>query len=125
MFALRPVQCRYLPKVSYCAAPKHEGLRKKLKWRSMERGMAENEIILRKYIDQFLPSMELEELTNFSDFLDELDPDMYKWFSGQTLFPVKYGLIERRVRKITGLEAPTFNTFSPVWGMETAVTSKE
>jgi succinate dehydrogenase flavin-adding protein (antitoxin of CptAB toxin-antitoxin module) len=91
----------------------------------MERGMAENEIILGKYIDQFLPSMEIDELNNFSEFLNELDPDMYHWFSGQKEFPEKYHLIESRVRKITGMSAPTFNTFSPVWEVETKSSTKE
>lgn len=55
--------------------------------------MAENEIVLRKYVDLYLPGMEGEELVNFSEFLDEIDPDMYKWISGQLNFPEKYNLI--------------------------------
>lgn len=56
-------------------------------------GMAENEIVMRKYTDLYMADMQGEELANFSEFLDELDPDMYKWISGQLAFPDKYNLI--------------------------------
>lgn len=55
--------------------------------------MAENEIVTLKYADLYLSDMQGEELANFSEFLDELDPDMYKWISGQLAFPEKYNLI--------------------------------
>jgi succinate dehydrogenase flavin-adding protein (antitoxin of CptAB toxin-antitoxin module) len=99
----------------FCSLSKDEVLRKKLKWRSIERGMAENEIVLGKYIDSYLPTMETEELNLFSEFLDEADPDMYKWFSGQDSFPEKYSLIATRVSDITNIKSPSFTSFKPVW----------
>jgi len=101
-----------------CSLNSEEKFRKMLKWRAMERGMAENEIILRKYIDQYLPRMDTLELQNFSHFLNELDPDMYQWVSGQVAFPEKYELIGKRVFELTKMQQPTFATFQPVWEPE-------
>ena len=55
-------------------------LRRKLKWRAMERGMLENEIILRRFIDENLENLPREELNVFSDILDIYDPNLNAWY---------------------------------------------
>lgn len=62
-------------------------MRRKLKWRSMERGMKENEIIFRSFIAKHLDTMPAEILPEFEELLDLPDPDLYKWLSGATQPP--------------------------------------
>lgn len=57
-------------------------MRRKLKWRAMERGMKENEIIFRSFIKKHLDTMPAEILPQFEELLDLPDPDLYKWLSG-------------------------------------------
>lgn len=71
-----------------------------LKWRSIERGMVENELILRKYIEKELPRMDEEKLKLYSDFLDEIDPEMYLWISGRQPYPEKYLTLGAEISEI-------------------------
>jgi len=64
-----------------------EKLRRKLKWRCLERGMVENEIILRSFIKDHLSLMNEEDLRKFEVLLDAPDPDLYQWFSGTSQIP--------------------------------------
>jgi len=52
--------------------------------------MVENELILRPFSDANLPKMDREKLQLYSDFLDEIDPEMYGWISSRVPYPEKY-----------------------------------
>ena len=57
--------------------------RKRLKMRSMRRGIKEMDLILKNFADSNLKSMSELELENFENLLLENDQDLYKWFTGQ------------------------------------------
>jgi len=65
-------------------------IKKKLKWRCMERGMVENELILKSYQKKYMDNMNYKQLKEFEVFLDESDPDLYTWFSGRVPFLQEY-----------------------------------
>uniref|UniRef100_A0A6B2LVD2 FAD assembly factor SdhE n=1 Tax=Arcella intermedia TaxID=1963864 RepID=A0A6B2LVD2_9EUKA len=56
----------------------------------MERGMVENELILKSFQNDHLQSMNSKELAELETFLDETDPDIYSWLSGRVPFPEEY-----------------------------------
>ena len=57
--------------------------RKRLKMRSMRRGIKEMDLILKNFADLNLNSMSARELENFENLLLENDQDLYQWSTGQ------------------------------------------
>ena len=57
--------------------------RKKLKMRSMRRGIKEMDLILKNFAELRLNLMSEPELENFENLLCENDQDLYKWSTGQ------------------------------------------
>ena len=57
--------------------------RKRLKMRSMRRGIKEMDLILKNFADLNLNSMSEAELENFENLLLENDQDLYQWSTGQ------------------------------------------
>ena len=57
--------------------------RKRLKMRSMRRGIKEMALILKNFADVNLNSMSELELENFENLLLENDQDLYQWSTGQ------------------------------------------
>ncbi len=57
--------------------------RKRLKMRSMRRGIKEMDLILKNFADVNLNSMSELELENFENLLLENDQDLYQWSTGQ------------------------------------------
>tara|TARA_B100000700_G_scaffold304553_1_gene377328 strand:+ start:682 stop:954 length:273 start_codon:yes stop_codon:yes gene_type:complete len=57
--------------------------RKRLKMRSMRRGIKEMDLILKNFADLNLNLMSERELENFENLLLENDQDLYQWSSGQ------------------------------------------
>ena len=60
-----------------------EIIRKRLKMRSMRRGIKEMDLILKNFADLNLNSMSARELENFENLLLENDQDLYQWSTGQ------------------------------------------
>ena len=60
-----------------------EKKRKRLKMRSMRRGIKEMDLILKNFADLKLNSMSEAELENFENLLLENDQDLYQWSTGQ------------------------------------------
>ncbi|MCA0940204.1 succinate dehydrogenase assembly factor 2 [Yangia mangrovi] len=60
---------------------------KRLRMRSMRRGTKEMDIILVRYADARLEAMTEAELDAYEALLDEYDPDLYQWISGQRPAP--------------------------------------
>ena len=57
--------------------------RKKVKMRSMRRGIKEMDLILKNFAELRLNLMSEPELENFENLLCENDQDLYQWSTGQ------------------------------------------
>ena len=57
--------------------------RRRLKMRSMRRGIKEMDLILKNFADLNLNLMSELELENFENLLLENDQDLYQWSTGQ------------------------------------------
>jgi antitoxin CptB len=56
---------------------------KRLKMRSMRRGIKEMDIILSAFADDNLHLMSEQDLLTYDSLLDENDQDLYQWVTGQ------------------------------------------
>lgn len=56
---------------------------KRLRMRSMRRGIKEMDIILTRYADVRLEAMDAGQLDEFEALLEENDQDLYQWVTGQ------------------------------------------
>ena len=63
---------------------------KRLKMRSMRRGIKEMDIILSAYADNSLAQMSEADITLYDTLLNENDQDLYSWVTGQTVPPEKF-----------------------------------
>lgn len=61
---------------------------KRMKMRSMRRGIKEMDLILSTYADRHLDSMDAAELDIYDALLRENDQDLYQWVTGQAAAPV-------------------------------------
>ncbi|WP_370231775.1 succinate dehydrogenase assembly factor 2 [Cognatishimia sp.] len=68
-------------------AESHENRLKRLKMRSMRRGIKEMDIILSRYADAYLSQMDDAALDHYEALLNENDQDLYQWVSGQAAAP--------------------------------------
>ncbi|MDV4145413.1 MULTISPECIES: succinate dehydrogenase assembly factor 2 [Shimia] len=76
---------------------------KRLKMRSMRRGIKEMDIILERYADDNLAGMDAAALDLYEDLLHENDQDLYQWVTGQQPAPDRFqGLIGNISRAISG-----------------------
>ena len=68
---------------------------KRLKMRSMRRGIKEMDLILQAYAERTLDQMDDAGLTLYDALLQENDQDLYQWVTGQSPAPQDYrALIE-------------------------------
>ncbi len=73
----------------------HEHRIKRLKMRSMRRGIKEMDLILQRFAERHLDGMQDAGLTLYDEMLSENDHDLYQWVTGQVEVPDHYaGLIE-------------------------------
>ena len=68
----------------------HEHRVKRLKMRSMRRGIKEMDVILQRFAEANLDSMDDAGLSLYDAMLNENDHDLYQWVSGQTSAPSEY-----------------------------------
>jgi len=80
---------------------------KKLKMRSMRRGIKEMDVILSYYSEVCLEKMPGVKLDLYSDLLFENDQDLYSWCSGQADPKKKYAAIISEIRDV--LKTKKFN----------------
>ena len=74
----------------------HDIRLKRLKLRSMRRGIKEMDIILSGFAREHLMAMSEEQLDIYEKFLNENDQDLYQWVSGQEIVDKHYeGLVEQ------------------------------
>lgn len=64
---------------------------KRMKMRSMRRGIKEMDLILSAYADASLSKMNPAMLDLYDALLHENDQDLYQWVSGQVSAPDPYG----------------------------------
>lgn len=64
---------------------------KRMKMRSMRRGIKEMDLILKAYADRNLDGMDAGGLDLFDSLLHENDQDLYQWVTGQVVTPEPYG----------------------------------
>ena len=70
---------------------------KRLKMRSMRRGIKEMDIILSRYADEFIEEMSEAELLHYDALLNENDQDLYQWVSGQAPAPDEFSELIGRI----------------------------
>lgn len=63
---------------------------KRMKMRSMRRGIKEMDIILSHFADTRLAGMDHAELDHYDALLNENDQDLYQWVSGQVDAPATF-----------------------------------
>ena len=73
--------------------------RKRLKMRSMRRGIKEMDLILKNFADRKLNSMSESELENFENLLLENDQDLYQWSTGQVIPKKEFVELIRDIKK--------------------------
>ena len=66
---------------------------KRLKMRSMRRGIKEMDLILMAYADRNLDSMDEAGLDTYEALLHENDQDLYQWVTGQVATPEPFGAL--------------------------------
>lgn len=64
---------------------------KKLKMRSMRRGIKEMDMILIAFSEANLADMDADTLDQYEALLHENDQDLYQWVTGQVPVPDPYG----------------------------------
>lgn len=78
----------------------HEARIKRLKMRSMRRGIKEMDIILSAYADAQLEQMPEEALQLYDALLLENDQDLYSWVTGQTQPPEKFSALLSEIAQV-------------------------
>ena len=74
----------------------HDIRLKRLKLRSMRRGIKEMDIILSGFAREHLMAMSDAQLDLYEKFLNENDQDLYQWVSGQEIVDKQYeGLVDQ------------------------------
>lgn len=63
---------------------------KRLKMRSMRRGIKEMDLILMAYADNRMADLDDTALDLYEALLEENDHDLYQWVSGQAPTPAQY-----------------------------------
>ena len=70
---------------------------KRMKMRSMRRGIREMDLILGAFADTQLAAMAPAELDLYDALLSENDHDLYQWVSRQSEVPARYGALIGRI----------------------------
>ncbi|WP_299402990.1 succinate dehydrogenase assembly factor 2 [uncultured Roseobacter sp.] len=79
----------------------HDHRVKRLKMRSMRRGIKEMDLILQRFAEANLDTMDDAGLSLYDAMLSENDHDLYQWVSGQITPPDTYAdLIGRIVEQL-------------------------
>ena len=82
----------------------HDHKIKRLKMRSMRRGIKEMDLILSHFAQATLDQMTEEELVNYDLLLAENDHDLYSWVTGAAAAPSEFAPLI--VQIVAGLQVP-------------------
>ncbi len=66
---------------------------KKLKFRSVNRGCKEMDIVLTRFAERELPRLGRQDMDLYEKFLEEPDGDIWKWLTGELPPPKEYEMI--------------------------------
>lgn len=66
---------------------------KRLRMRSMRRGIKEMDLILSAFADANLGGMNADALDLYDALLEENDQDLYQWVTGQAATPARFGAL--------------------------------
>ncbi len=61
--------------------------RKRLHYRAWHRGTKESDLLLGRFADAHLATMTAEQLADFEQVLDRIDPELMDWFTGREPVP--------------------------------------
>ncbi len=61
--------------------------RKQMVFRSWHRGTREVDLLLGRFADAHMPAFDAEQLELYDRFLNNSDPDIYNWITGQEPVP--------------------------------------
>ena len=61
--------------------------RRRIVFRAWHRGMREMDLILGRYADAHVPTLDSEGLDRLEALMEEADPDLYNWISGTAAPP--------------------------------------
>ncbi len=75
---------------------------KRLKMRSIRRGIKEMDLILGPFADKGLAALDAAALDLYERMLGENDQDLYQWFSGQKTAPDEYVALIKHVSAVVG-----------------------
>ncbi len=64
-----------------------QNFRKRLIFRSGHRGTKEMDLILGGFAVRFVPEFTVDQLGTYEALLEESDPDLYNWITGQEVPP--------------------------------------
>jgi antitoxin CptB len=76
----------------------HDTRLKRLKMRSMRRGIREMDLLLGSFADTELGAMSEDGLSLYEDMLSENDQDLYAWVTKQTPTPGRYEALFAAIR---------------------------
>ncbi len=71
---------------------------KRLRMRSMRRGIKEMDLILERFADRHLAALEEDQLASYDALLSENDHDLYQWVSGQAQPPEAFAELIGMIR---------------------------
>lgn len=71
---------------------------KRLKMRSMRRGIKEMDLILQAYAEASLEGLSDADLALYDDLLEESDHDLYQWVCGLGDLPERYAGLMNPIR---------------------------
>jgi len=74
-----------------------ETMIKRLRMRSMRRGIKEMDLILQDFATRELDAMDRAMLDVYDAFLSENDHDLYQWVSGQGSCPDRYVVLAQQI----------------------------
>ncbi len=74
-----------------------EVMRRRLRLRSIRRGIREMDLILGDFAARALPGMGPEELAAYDRLLAESDPDLYAWIAGRAAPPAAHAALVARI----------------------------
>ena len=72
-------------------------IKKKLYYRSLNRGCKETDLLLTKFAKQHLAGLNVAETELYEQFLAEDDGDIYRWFCELAALPQEYYPIAERL----------------------------
>ena len=70
---------------------------RRLKMRSMRRGIKEMDLILSRFADDNLATMDAVSLADYDALLNENDHDLYQWVTGQVPAPARFEILVSRI----------------------------